>query len=712
MSQHHKDEYLSEYDTPDEMSDQSDDESNEESEESDQSERETRYSLSIPVYSNIGRDTGKIKKFTNLDRSTYNLLKWALDKCPELARYKRDCKRTVRTDPPQLGKTRAVCFKILYTICENLIYKNVKKSSNVFVTTMVATDQCTQLYNSLVEFEKEVQEAGKIYGFIAPKFKIACLKDITSGSLKRTLTDSLQEGGQIVLGLHNNTQINRLKECLDKMDQENPVPMLHIQDESDATVKFTQIMAARDRSMIAIEKYITCTIYVTASPIAHLFKDGAEMKMCHVICGDIPIDYAGQDSRLVEFVEIADSAEGWSSKQAFDIKRTFINDNNEFDPPTWFNKAIKHHLSCRKRMTNESLDLLIRVTECIANQDMVFNWLVKNYPNHPALIYNGLEMKLYIPAYDTSLSRWFKNSGYVQDGCVHTWTSKNVFYGDLKQKLKTVLESRNISTCLFTVVGMMADRGMRFKTTDHKWAPSGILAMLKDKTDYATLMQIIGRIYGRRGLDEVEDLIDGDVKYAYMSKKMKKILDLGHAATKRFTHYLEYNEKCSLSDSLHDIGMTRNETNTQMTRCSVNEQKTYVTVKKDKKNEPCEAEKKANAAADRALKKTKKAEKAEKEAKDAAKAAEKSSKEVKKLTENMFPKWAEDGSNIGRFMDALDPEAVYTEKELKKLTKEYGLSVQKVTKDSGHGKILEENAQGEYHLRPELVEAFNDHFTG
>jgi hypothetical protein len=82
---------------------------------------------------------------------------------------------------------------------------------------------------------------------------------------------------------------------------------------------------------------------------------------------------------------------------------------------------------------------------------------------------------------------------------------------------------------------------------------------------------------------------------------------------------------------------------------------------------------------------------------------------VKGLT-NKFKEWAKDRSDIGKFMKALNPEAMYTREELKNLTKEYGLSVKEVTKDSGHGKILERNGQGEYNLRPELVEAFKNNF--
>jgi hypothetical protein len=61
-------------------------------------------------------------------------------------------------------------------------------------------------------------------------------------------------------------------------------------------------------------------------------------------------------------------------------------------------------------------------------------------------------------------------------------------------------------------------------------------------------------------------------------------------------------------------------------------------------------------------------------------------------------------------MDALNPKEVYTYEALKKLTKEYGLSVKKVMDDSGHGKILEINEQHEYNLRPETCRSFQEEF--
>ena len=86
---------------------------------------------------------------------------------------------------------------------------------------------------------------------------------------------------------------------------------------------------------------------------------------------------------------------------------------------------------------------------------------------------------------------------------------------------------------------------------------------------------------------------------------------------------------------------------------------------------------------------------------------------------NMFKKWSRDDnqSKIARFMQDLDPEKVYTKKEMdeylveKEMTENYSnLKTRKTAKSNGYGKILEEIGDG-VRLCLCLVDAFKYHFN-
>jgi hypothetical protein len=82
----------------------------------------------------------------------------------------------------------------------------------------------------------------------------------------------------------------------------------------------------------------------------------------------------------------------------------------------------------------------------------------------------------------------------------------------------------------------------------------------------------------------------------------------------------------------------------------------------------------------------------------------------------MFKSWSHIDSKIGRFMQDLDPDKVYTKNEMndylveKEMKSNYSnLKTRNTKKSNGYGKILEETSKG-VRLRLCLVEAFKRYF--
>ena len=84
-----------------------------------------------------------------------------------------------------------------------------------------------------------------------------------------------------------------------------------------------------------------------------------------------------------------------------------------------------------------------------------------------------------------------------------------------------------------------------------------------------------------------------------------------------------------------------------------------------------------------------------------------------RLSTKMFPKWANDDSNIGMFMAQIDPEYMYTNTEMKELTQRYNKNILNLikyeNKSRDYGMILKKTVCG-YQLYPILKNAYNLYF--
>jgi hypothetical protein len=88
--------------------------------------------------------------------------------------------------------------------------------------------------------------------------------------------------------------------------------------------------------------------------------------------------------------------------------------------------------------------------------------------------------------------------------------------------------------------------------------------------------------------------------------------------------------------------------------------------------------------------------------------------EFKRLTLRMFPKWSKSHSNIGTFMDRLNPNKIYKRAELDDICpgRVTDYIVIPGAKRVKNGDILEKIGNDAYRLYPSLVLKFNEYFSG
>jgi hypothetical protein len=99
-----------------------------------------------------------------------------------------------------------------------------------------------------------------------------------------------------------------------------------------------------------------------------------------------------------------------------------------------------------------------------------------------------------------------------------------------------------------------------------------------------------------------------------------------------------------------------------------------------------------------------------------SKGEEENKEEFNRLTNKMFPKWANTHTKIARFMKNLDPYKLYKKDEYKEIADNIGFNfnisqfLKKNVGTNGYGSLLQKNGR-RYKLRDELVNSFVEHFN-
>jgi hypothetical protein len=503
--------------------------------------------LDVPIYNNKGKLLPITRTFEGLNRNDYNILSWMHNECHELSRYPLtgNCIALLH-NYTQAGKTRSFIFRCLLSIVLD---------RNVYINVLNLKAQGIQLEDSLNAFYDELIQAGKEHGFNAPRM----VPLASTASNKKTILAELKRGGAIVTGLDNVSQLTILLDCLATIQGNEWKPLDAIVDESDNPIKESDDnMVKRDELRDMVHGFVDVEILVTATPVAHYFKHGAELRKQHLICASVPGDYVGFRHPLHQVVEVAENVEGYKTMKEYT--------DGKFVPQPWFTKAIAMHLALEERTTGENHNLLVKITHKCSNMRSVREYLEKKHPNHPSLVENSKSLDFYMPGQTEPLN-WFPNAGYSVEGCVHRWSTPSAIgYGDIKRRIMDLCAAMGNTNCYFEITGRQADRGLRFKTDDHRWMPSGMLYMESSSIDYATAYQSTGRIHGRRGFDENGELIDGDIKYLYTTAVIHRILNRGYENNERFSRDNDMAENATMEEVLRGVPLPEINAKTKMTR--------------------------------------------------------------------------------------------------------------------------------------------------
>jgi hypothetical protein len=517
---------------------------------SDPEEDGNNFTLEVPIINNKGEVLqNRTKTYSGLTRDRYNLLRYMHLQCPELSRYPTTgTKTSLLHNYTQAGKTVSYMYRILLS----LVFDR-----NVFVSVLNLREHNTQLQVSMADFYKKLEDAGREHGFTVPRMVPMSLGHNSHKEIK----DEMIRGGAVIIGLDNAVQLNNLLAVCKSIKKADTRPLDAIVDESDNPIKSDATLdnALRDTARKEVFARVALLTNVTATPGAHYLKHGNLITKHNLICAPVPEDYVGYGHDLLRIVRITDGIGNYCGNKAFE--------EGVFAPPPWFIPTVDKHLNLPSRSTGENHDLVFKMADIQENQRAIREFLENYYPNNPSIVINSHSVDVYIPGLREPLDEWFPNSGYTVEGCVHRWAKPDKFsYSQMKDMVRDQLLASGITTCYFEIIGIQAGRGLRLKTSDHRWMPSGFLYMDKDSVAFDVAYQASGRIHGRRGIGDDGEMIDGDVKYLYTTSAIDRILQYCFTANERFSRENDMSEDSTMEEVLKGIPLVKAVANTQMAK--------------------------------------------------------------------------------------------------------------------------------------------------
>lgn len=619
------------------------------------------FDLEVNLLDNKGQITDQKVIYTRLSLDDYLYCRFCYTSCPEISRFPLITKSThaeiplgILTNECQSGKTRAYMYYLALA---------VRFGFNVIVIVQNDTSQYHQFMSSIRYTEEILLNAGIEYGFDVGKFNVVYIGDKPNSI--NLLENYWLNGGSITIALDNVHQLGRITKTLESFSSGLPGHIVLV-DEGDIVIKRYKKKQTPSLRDIEIQKIIDTAdvvISITATPMAHFLQDERDIFKKYVVKVSLPDNYVGINNDKILFVPVIGTTE--------DIERIItINDHGIFEPGDYFLNSLDHFAGLPLRTTGEPHDLLINISDFIADHKAIRDWLSVEHPNWPSLINNSHMIEFYYPYETINLENW-EFSGYKRLGDnIHTW--KLVNYPELKTKILDLLRYRD-SVYFVEIVGRRADRSIRFRTVSNTWSPSGILFMAKDKVSYDDAYQAIGRIFGLQNGDT-------DVKYYYTSEVINNILRTGFDVTNKMIMYS--GEVETMNEICTKMNLNTNEYNTKLTKhFSLREQKDQT---RSFDNQCVDQIGDADVI---------------------------SPEEYKRLTTKMFPKWHREDTKIGSFMRQLEPQRLYTTTEFAHLRKQDGNDIDIVHLTSykktsrNYGQIIQKYELG-YRLYPELVDAF------
>lgn len=615
--------------------------------------------LEVDLLDNDGKITGEKAVHTRLSLDDYLYCRFCYASCPEISRFPLVIKGKnaeiplgILTNECQSGKTRAYMYYLALA---------VRFGFNVIVIAQNDTSQYHQFMASIKYTEEILFKAGIEYGFAMHEFSVVYAGN--KPNMINLVENYWIKGGSITIALDNVHQLTRIAETLESFSSALP-GHITIVDEGDVVLKRCrkkQIPSLRDTELKKIVDRADIVISITATPMAHFLQDEREVFKKYVVKGSIPENYVGINNDKIMFIPVIDSTHG--------IRVVTVNNYGIFEPEDYFLECIQHFAELPPRMTGEPHDLLINISDFIADHRAIRNWLSTEYDEWPSLINNSDMIEFYYPYEDIDLSDW-KFAGYKHHEKLHTWKSVN--YPELKTKLLNLLKPKD-SVYFVEIVGRRADRSIRFRTANNTWSPSAILFMASDKVSYDDAYQAIGRIFGLQNGDL-------DRKYYYTSEVINDILRSGFSVTNKMVTYS--GDVQTMDEICATIDLEQDEYNTKLTK--------HFTLREQKDRTRSQVIERADQVGD---------------------ADVIPPEEYRRLVTKMFPKWKQEDTRIGTFMRRLDPTREYTHMEFAELRKETQICglLYKEPNRQNYGQIIQRIA-GKYRLYTELIDAYTQIF--
>ena len=535
-------------------------------------ESEETYCIEMPVFDNEAkRVPGESVCVTGLDKNVHNIFKFCSEKAMEFSRFGwatlRDADRQldefVLTNPPMSGKTDSALF---------VATGSLALGRNVVMVVMNLSEHCQQLTDSFEGFKMDMDDAGSKLPedakFVLPTFPVINL----AHSITHTQLRQIEKGGCFIIGLCNSQQLKNLRQALDGLLETGTRPPLdYLLDESDALLKKKKTRdVLRDNEGAAIRAHHADRfINITATPFAHMNIDFENVPCKNFVKTYTHEDYVGVGHELFRMMGVVDKVGNYKILQNFDKFRS-----DEKFPQPWFVATLLKHANLPPRTTNEPHDLIIKITDLTKNQVIIQDWLIENFPNNPSIVDNSSQISLYLPDFEVSPSpaMWFPRGNYAFKNGKHTWNNTlQVRYPAMKKNLQSIYRDYGITDrCLYEIIGRKADRGVRFKTDDHEFAPDGMLLIASDKVAHSIAVQAACRIAGRRGRVNDDNgtmigLVDPDPKYLYTTDTIIDTINNGNQTMADYLMDSTTDRNANISDIVTNVGVTEQQIKTQMT---------------------------------------------------------------------------------------------------------------------------------------------------
>ena len=604
----------------------------------------------------------------------------------------------VASAPCQSGKTN-------FMICSAIKGMLAGKSAVIVVRNMYG--DASQMNKNIEKFNKMITSLCVAHGVDA-RFGLSVIGgNKLDNPMNRDQVRSSLNGGtpSIVLCLGNNTQVGQINEIA---KQTNGTFTLYI-DEIDKVDygKKGKESESISEILVHLKKQAYQVVGVTATPLDCIFSE-TELKSANQIRLTPPSNYRGFFDILVKPLNVDTAA---LNKKA-SYEEICLADANLKPFLETFSKSVPDYFMQSRKDDFPNICLL-KNTRINENQDAIFKGINQEYKgNFATVVSNGNGVKMYHP----DLPLTFQVAGV-------SVTRGEFFKGDIADVLQYFRDNGGVIKFprIIVIAGELAGRCISYVTRDYYWHLTDLYYNPSACTPIPEMIHSASRLCGlNKGKSHL---------HLHVTRKVADALWNGFHFTNEVMNRAIASplmnldgEEMSFGDSIKSVPMLK--TKMPVGRDLTNKVKVlkrdYKLVSKDDGGESVDSYKyklveEHVAKVPKVVKVDKVPPKVDKHV--ATPVVESVAKELPeeefiRLTTQMFPKWAKDDTKIARFMKNLDPRKVYTEKEMKELCQNTGITrvaqlLHFTTGKDGicYGTIIKKT-NNNYQLYTELVSSF------